>query len=249
MHQFRMVVLAAMLASLAGCSGSNGGNTTPSNTSNTTTQSSTPATAAPTATPTKMMASPPHQSPMSSDMTTAKTKSDDKMGANHNMGEHMMGEHKMGDHMMGEYKMGDHMTGDRKNVESPKAGATATSNSTLKPVKLSDGLIYQDIVVGKGALATPGQTVTVNYTGSLTNGTVFDSNIEPQFNHVQPFSFALGAGQVIKGWDKGVAGMRVGGTRKLTIPADMAYGSNPPPGPIPPNATLLFTVTLTGVSK
>ncbi len=234
MHQMRMVVLAAMLASLAGCSGSNGGNSTPSNSSDTTTQSSAPATAAPTPMPTKMMAAPHQQVPKPQEMTASKAKSEDKMADNHAMKEHMMGEH-----MMGEHKMAEH----------PEATGKESSSSPGKPVKLADGLIYQDIVIGKGALATPGHTVTVNYTGSLTNGTVFDSNIEPQFNHVQPFSFALGAGEVIKGWDKGVAGMRVGGTRKLTIPADMAYGSNPPPGPIPPNATLLFTVTLTGVSK
>ncbi len=112
-------------------------------------------------------------------------------------------------------------------------------------IKLADGLQYEDVTVGTGATAKTGDSVLVNYTGSLTDGTVFDSNIDPKFGHVQPFPFTIGGGQVIAGWDEGVAGMKVGGTRKLLIPANLAYGATPPPGaPIPPNAALDFTVTL-----
>jgi peptidylprolyl isomerase len=89
-----------------------------------------------------------------------------------------------------------------------------------------------------------GQTAEVLYTGKLTNGTVFDASSE---HGNQPFSFTLGAGQVIKGWDEGVVGMKVGEERTLTIPPDLAYGANGIPGTIPPNATLIFDVTLVGI--
>jgi len=106
----------------------------------------------------------------------------------------------------------------------------------------SPKLKIKDVVVGKGAKAKAGDTVTVNYTGKLTNGTVFDSSEKPGRT---PFSFHLGAGQVIKGWDQGVAGMKVGGIRILTIPPELGYGpTGTPGGPIPPNATLIFKVKL-----
>ncbi|ARU32860.1 peptidylprolyl isomerase [Sulfuriferula sp. AH1] len=105
------------------------------------------------------------------------------------------------------------------------------------------GLIYEDTTVGTGATATAGQTVTVHYTGWLTNGTKFDSSKDRH----QPFSFHLGAGEVIRGWDEGVAGMKVGGTRKLTIPPQLGYGARGAGGVIPPNATLVFEVELLGV--
>lgn len=105
------------------------------------------------------------------------------------------------------------------------------------------GLIYEDTTVGTGATATAGQTVTVHYTGWLTNGTKFDSSKDRN----QPFSFHLGAGEVIRGWDEGVAGMKVGGTRKLTIPPQLGYGARGAGGVIPPNATLVFEVELLGV--
>ncbi len=97
----------------------------------------------------------------------------------------------------------------------------------------------EDLVVGEGATASAGQTVVVHYTGWLTNGTKFDSSHDRN----QPFAFDLGQGQVIKGWDQGVAGMKVGGKRKLTIPPDMGYGARGI-GPIPPNSTLVFEVDL-----
>jgi len=99
-------------------------------------------------------------------------------------------------------------------------------------------------VVGNGAEAVAGKRVKVHYTGTLTNGSKFDSSLD----RGRPFEFQLGAGQVIKGWDEGVAGMKVGGKRKLTIPADMGYGAKGFPPVIPPNSTLIFEVELLGVS-
>jgi FKBP-type peptidyl-prolyl cis-trans isomerase FkpA len=104
-------------------------------------------------------------------------------------------------------------------------------------------LITEDLVLGNGAEATAGQKVTVHYTGWLTNGTKFDSSKDRR----DPFVFSLGRGQVIKGWDQGVQGMKVGGKRKLTIPPEMGYGSRGAGGVIPPNATLVFEVELLGV--
>jgi FKBP-type peptidyl-prolyl cis-trans isomerase len=101
---------------------------------------------------------------------------------------------------------------------------------------------------GEGEVAKAGDTVSMNYTGRLENGTVFDSNVDPKFNHVQPFDFTLGAGQVITGWDKGIVGMKVGEKKTLTIPPEDGYGANGQ-GPIPPNATLIFDVELLAIKK
>jgi FKBP-type peptidyl-prolyl cis-trans isomerase len=105
-------------------------------------------------------------------------------------------------------------------------------------------LKQEDLVVGSGAEAVAGKTVSVHYTGKLTDGTKFDSSLD----RGDPFSFRLGAGQVIKGWDQGVAGMKVGGKRLLTIPPELGYGQRGFPGAIPPNSTLVFEVELLGVS-
>ncbi|MEO0324116.1 MAG: FKBP-type peptidyl-prolyl cis-trans isomerase [Myxococcota bacterium] len=100
-----------------------------------------------------------------------------------------------------------------------------------------------DIEVGTGDEAVAGKPVSVHYTGTLTDGTKFDSSLD----RGQPFKFGLGGGQVIKGWDEGVAGMKVGGKRKLTIPPEKAYGARGFPPVIPPNSTLVFTIELLAV--
>lgn len=100
-----------------------------------------------------------------------------------------------------------------------------------------------------GEIAKTGDTVSMNYTGRLENGTVFDSNVDPKFKHVQPFEFTLGSGQVIPGWDKGIVGMKVGEKKTLTIPPEDAYGASGAGGVIPPNATLIFEVELLAIKK
>ena len=107
----------------------------------------------------------------------------------------------------------------------------------------ASGLTYQDLAVGEGEEAAKGMQVTVHYTGWLTDGTKFDSSKDRD----EPFDFPLGAGHVIKGWDEGVAGMKVGGKRKLTIPPSLGYGARGAGGVIPPNATLVFEVELLAI--
>jgi FKBP-type peptidyl-prolyl cis-trans isomerase FkpA len=127
---------------------------------------------------------------------------------------------------------------------APNATTTTTSSGTkAAEVTMPDGLTFTDDQVGTGAEAQAGKTVSVHYTGWLTDGTKFDSSRDRN----QPFSFPLGRGQVIKGWDEGVAGMKVGGKRTLTIPPDLGYGARGAGGVIPPNATLKFEVELLDV--
>lgn len=113
-----------------------------------------------------------------------------------------------------------------------------------KEVTTASGLKYTDHVVGTGNSPVQGKQVTMNYTGTLTDGTKFDSNIDPKFGHVSPFQFNIGTGQVIKGWDEGIMNMKEGGKRTLTIPPSLGYGSRGAGGVIPPNATLIFDVEL-----
>ncbi|HEY9761603.1 MAG TPA: FKBP-type peptidyl-prolyl cis-trans isomerase [Trichocoleus sp.] len=115
-----------------------------------------------------------------------------------------------------------------------------SSMSEEKLITTDSGLQYVDLVEGTGAMPQPGQRVTVHYTGTLEDGTQFDSSRD----RGRPFTFNIGVGQVIKGWDEGVGTMRVGGRRKLVIPAALGYGTRGAGGVIPPNATLIFDVEL-----
>jgi len=129
--------------------------------------------------------------------------------------------------------------------------AATQSQATAKPqtaaapteVTMPDGLKFTDDTVGTGAVATNGKTAVVHYTGWLMDGTKFDSSLDRN----QPFTFPLGAGQVIKGWDEGVAGMKVGGKRTLIVPPALGYGARGAGNVIPPNATLKFEVQLLDV--
>jgi len=125
------------------------------------------------------------------------------------------------------------------------AGEKGSKKKQEKTVTTSSGLQYVDMVVGMGTTPTAGQTVAVHYTGWLTDKTKFDSSVD----RGQPFSFVLGQGQVIKGWDEGLSTMKVGGKRKLTIPSELGYGARGAGGVIPPNATLIFDVELLEIRK
>jgi FKBP-type peptidyl-prolyl cis-trans isomerase len=116
----------------------------------------------------------------------------------------------------------------------------STNMSEANVVTTPSGLKYTELKEGTGATPKKGQTVVVHYTGTLENGTKFDSSRD----RGQPFSFKLGVGQVIKGWDEGLSTMKVGGRRQLIIPADLGYGARGAGGVIPPNATLIFDVEL-----
>jgi FKBP-type peptidyl-prolyl cis-trans isomerase len=121
-----------------------------------------------------------------------------------------------------------------------KPAATGPAKVTGEPTKTASGLEYWDIQIGTGAVAQIGQHVKVDYTGWLTNGKKFDSSVGTG----KPYEFMLGAGQVIKGWDEGIVGMKVGGKRQLHIPPDLGYGEKGFSTVIPPNATLIFDVRL-----
>jgi peptidylprolyl isomerase len=134
------------------------------------------------------------------------------------------------------------LTGTPAVTATPSGTPTASATPQGKVITMDNGLQIQDVVVGTGAEAKAGKLVTVHYTGTFTDGTKFDSSVD----RGQPFQFTLGAGEVIQGWDLGVAGMKVGGKRKLVIPYQLGYGEKGY-GPIPPKATLLFDVELLGV--
>jgi len=125
---------------------------------------------------------------------------------------------------------------------APAASVTTGPISVNNPTTTASGLRYEDVVVGTGASPQTGQRVTVHYTGTFTDGKKFDSSRD----RGQPFTFVIGTGGVIKGWDEGVATMKVGGKRNLYIPSALAYGTRGQ-GPIPPNTDLLFEVELLGV--
>ena len=142
-------------------------------------------------------------------------------------------------------------TGTAKKATTAKTGtahkaapaATGPTKVTGAGVTTPTGLQYWDIKVGTGAVAETGKTVNMEYTGWLTTGKKFDSNA----GSGKPFTLHLGGGEVIKGWDEGIVGMKVGGKRQLKIPPQLAYGAQGYPGAIPPNATLIFDVKLLGV--
>ena len=119
-------------------------------------------------------------------------------------------------------------------------GGDGRQEQLSSEVTTDSGLVYEDLAQGEGPAAEAGRLVTVHYTGWLTNGTKFDSSKDRN----DPFVFPLGAGHVIRGWDEGVQGMKVGGVRKLTIPSQLGYGARGAGGVIPPNATLVFEVEL-----
>lgn len=132
------------------------------------------------------------------------------------------------------------------SVNASPTVSTTASPAANKIIELEGGLKIQDLILGSGQEAVNGQMITVNYVGTLADGKKFDSS----YDRGQPFQFVLGAGQVIRGWELGVAGMKVGGKRKLIIPPVLGYGDrNIGNGLIPPNSTLIFEVELLGVQK
>jgi len=128
-------------------------------------------------------------------------------------------------------------------AQTAAPNTSAPTKVTGDAVKTASGLQYWDIKVGTGAEAKPGNKVTVHYTGWLTSGKKFDSSVDAG----KPFEFTIGRGDVIKGWEEGVAGMKVGGKRQLRIPPELGYGASGYPGVIPANATLIFDIQLLGV--
>jgi FKBP-type peptidyl-prolyl cis-trans isomerase len=131
----------------------------------------------------------------------------------------------------------------KKSTTPVRPNTKAPSKVTGDGIKTDDGLQYWDIRVGTGTVAKAGSHVRVHYTGWLTNGKKFDSSVDAN----QPFDFTIGNGEVIKGWEEGVAGMKVGGKRQLRIPPALAYGEGGYPPLIPANATLIFDIQLLGV--
>ena len=123
------------------------------------------------------------------------------------------------------------------------------AKNNIQATKTPSGLYYSIKQKGLGPTAKPGKTVTMNYTGKTLDGNVFDSNVDPKFNHVQPFTFKLGVGQVIKGWDEGVQLLQIGSKGTFYIPSGLAYGERGSGGAIPPNAVLIFDVEVTGIDK
>lgn len=140
---------------------------------------------------------------------------------------------------------GDEAADSTQKTEATTQKTAATTQKSNGNTQEATQLKIEDITVGTGPAAKAGDSVTVDYTGWLTDGTKFDSSKDRN----KPFMFTLGAGEVIPGWDQGVAGMMVGGTRKLTIPPELGYGTQGAGGVIPPNATLIFDVELKKINQ
>jgi len=138
------------------------------------------------------------------------------------------------------------ITINKKSPATSQAGNEAQESMNIQQV---EGVKIVVIREGSGEMAKDGDMVDMNYTGTLTDGSVFDSNVNPKFGHVEPFTFTIGAGEVIKGWDVGITGMKVGEKRTLEIAPDYAYGATGAGGVIPPNATISFEVELLQVKK
>jgi FKBP-type peptidyl-prolyl cis-trans isomerase FkpA len=145
----------------------------------------------------------------------------------------------------------------KKDAEAKSAEITNTeaklfqdyfTKNNLKPLKTASGLYYTITTPGTGDFAKAGQQITVNYTGKTLDGNVFDSNVDPKFNHVQPFSFTLGQRQVIAGWDEGLMLLKKGGKGTLYIPSGLAYGERSPSPAIPANSILVFDVEVTDIA-
>lgn len=135
------------------------------------------------------------------------------------------------------------------SVEGSTENKVEETQNNMENTTQTDGVKITILQEGNGEVAKSGDTVAMNYTGKLTDGTVFDSNVDPKFGHVQPFVFTIDAGMVIKGWDVGVAGMKVGEKRNLLITPEFGYGATGAGNIIPPNATLSFDVELVAIKK
>jgi FKBP-type peptidyl-prolyl cis-trans isomerase len=129
-----------------------------------------------------------------------------------------------------------------------KSGPVKTAEPSMQTIENVAGLKITILKESAGQAAKSGDTIAVNYTGKFENGEAFDSNVDPKFNHVKPFIFVLGQGMVIKGWDLGVAGMKIGERRKLVISPELGYGASAA-GPIPANSTLTFEVELLAIKQ
>ena len=138
----------------------------------------------------------------------------------------------------------NNLAADNIKLMAINPNSESSANDDANVVTTPSGLKYTDLTEGEGATPQAGQTVVVHYTGTLENGKKFDSSRDRN----QPFSFQLGVGQVIKGWDEGLSTMKVGGRRKLIIPPELGYGARGAGGVIPPNATLIFDVELLKIS-